>query len=168
MALSKKDMQKYFVFGGIAGLITPWLLSFISQLVSAIPGVNLELQSISASATGLGTVVNTGLSDFVKKAFGVIPLDFTAAGWFFIFIGAGLSLVAGAWIADKLDLLKGDKQRQITSVLIIASIITGWILSLSVNIPAFTAILSLVISAWLLSFILVGTLKALGQEKLIP
>lgn len=161
------DYKKWGMLGFWAALATGFILKFISGIVSQIPGVTLDLQSISVSTTGLGSTINTGLSAYAQKLFGLIPISLTGTEWIMVGIGGALSVVLGAYLADMFGMLKGDKQSQLTKVLLIASVVTGWILSMSIGIPAISAIIVLAVDAWLLSFILIAVDKNL-KTKLVP
>lgn len=155
MALNQKDLMKYGKLGFIAAIVSGFILKLISQLVSIIPGVSLDLQSVAIQTTGIGGVVNTGLSTYAQKLFGMVSIPLSVPEWIFIGIGGAAFVVVGAFVADKLNLLKGDKQRQLTTIFVIAGIVSGWILSASIGLPAISGVLAMVVDAYILSVILI-------------
>ena len=167
MALNQKDLMAYGKLGFAAAIATGWLLGFISNLVSMIPGVNLDLQAISIGTTGVGGTINTGLQTYAGKLLGILPQAITIPEWIMIGVGGALFVIAGAYVADALKLLKGDKQKKLTTVLVIAGIVTGWILSSSIGLPAIGVIIAMVVDAYVLSYILIAADDAL-KLKLVP
>lgn len=164
MSLNKAQIQKYGVLGALAGVGTGFMLKFISQLVSNIPGVNLDLQSISISTTGLGNVVNTGLSTYAQKLLGLVSVPLTIPEWAYLAIGGAAFVILGAYIADMINMLKGSKQRQLTTIMVIAGVAVGWIMSMSVGIPALASIVTTVIDAAILSWILIFVDDSIGTK----
>jgi len=167
MALNQKDMMTYGKLGFVAAIATGFLLKLISQLVSLIPGVNLDLQSVSITTEGLGGVIGTGLGQYAEKLFGLSPVALSVPEWIFIGIGGALFVILGAYVADAANLLKGDKKRQLTTVLVVAGVVSGWVLSMSIGLPALSGIIAMVVDAYVLSLILVYVDESLGT-KLIP
>ena len=160
MALNNKDLTNYGKLGFIAAIATGFILKLISQLVSMIPGVELDLQAITISTTGLTNVIGTGLGDYAKKLFGLINAPITMPEWIFIGIGGAAFLILGAYVADAMKLLKGDKAKQLTTIFVIAGVASGWILSMSIGIPAISGIIAMVVNAYILSIILIKVDKA--------
>lgn len=167
MALNKQDMIAYGKLGFVAAIATGFILKLISQFVSLIPGVNLNLQSVSISTEGLTGVIGTGLSEYAGKLFGLVPVSLTIPEWIFVGIGGALFVILGAYIADATNLLKGDKKRQLTTVFVVAGIASGWILSMSIGLPALSGIIAMVVNAYILSVILIAVDDSI-KTKLIP
>lgn len=167
MAMNK--MMKYFILGGLLALGTSWLLGIISKFVSMIPGVNLDLQAISITTTGLGGVVDTGLSSYAQKAFGLIPVSLTLPEMLWAFVGGGLFVMLGAWLYDNVKMLQLGKTKagKLATIFVLAGIVSGWILSMAVGIPAFTAIITMVVDAYILAMIIVWLDKT-AKLNLIP
>jgi len=166
MALSTKQLQGFFLFGGVAGVITTKLLAFISGLVSSIPGVNLDLQSISGTTTGLGGIINT---DLAQKLFGFIPTQITLPDVFMSFIGGGLFVLLGAFLVTNVKMLQFAKTKagKLATIFVTAGIGAGWILSMSIGVPTLAGIIAVSINAWILSWILLKTAEAIWP-KIIP
>lgn len=169
MALSNKQMQGYFVFGGVAAIISAFILKMISQLVSAIPGVDLSLQSITVQTTGLGGIVGTGLGEFAKKFLGLVPVAISVPEWIFAFIGGGLFVLLGAVIVNNVKALQFAKTKagKLATVFVMAGIVSGWILSMSIGLPALTGIIVMSVDAFILSWVLLMVFEA-AWPKLVP
>ena len=168
MALTQKDIKGYGIFGAVAALAVPLLLKTLNALLSAFsPTVSINLQSIAIETQGLGAVVNTGLSSFATKIFGLIPLPIQPSEWLMIAIGGALFTILGAWLADQLNLLNGSTQKKVSTVFVIAGIVSGWLLSMSIKIPTLPAILEMVINAFILSWVMVKLDKSL-KTNLVP
>lgn len=163
-----KDYMKYGILGFVAAIVTGGLLKFISDMVSAIPGVALDLQSISIQTTGLTGVVGTGLSTYAEKLFGLVPFV-SVSEWILLGIGGALFVMLGAYIVDNVKALQMAKSKQgkLATILVVAGIASGWILSMSIGIPALSAIIVMAINAIILSYILVAIDDAL-KLKLVP
>lgn len=162
------DYKKIFGIGSIVGLALPVFLKTVSNLVSMIPGVSLNLNAVVAQKTadvltistnGLTTAVNTGLGakvgEFASKILAISPIPITGLEWIYTAIGGGLMFVGGAYIADKLHLMKGGKVQQVATAGAIGAAATGALLSWSLSIPTIPVIISTVITWLILSWIIV-------------
>jgi len=167
MALGNKELMAYGKLGAVAGLATGFLLKTISGIVSMVPGVSLDLQSISIGTTGLGGIVNTDLSQYAQKLFGMVNVPLSGMEWLYVAIGGAIFMILGAYLADMFGMLKGTTVKKLTTVMVIAGIASGWILSMSVGIPAISAIVVMVVDAFVLSWILVQVDKGI-KTKLVP
>lgn len=167
MALKQKSIMAYGWLGFWAGIATGFILQFVSQIVSMIPGVSLDLQSISITTTGLGGVIGTGLSDYAKQLFGLVPFALTIPEFIFIGIGGALFVMLGAYVADWLKLLKGSKQKQLTTIFVIGGIVSGWLLTSSVGLPALGGIIVMIVDAYILALLFVWIDTSI-KTKLIP
>lgn len=158
----------YAKLGAIAGVATGFLLKTISGLVSKIPGVSLDLQSVSISTSGLGGVVNTGLSSYAQKLFGLVPVSLQIPELLWTAVGGALFMMLGAYVVElaKINFAK-SKAGKLATIMVIAGIVSGWILSMSIGIPAFSGIIIMVVDALILSWILIQVDKA-AKTKLIP
>lgn len=159
MARKIMDLVKdFWLLGFIAAIGTGFLLKFISQIVSMIPGVTLNLQAISVETTEVGGVVGTGLSTFAEKLFSGISLV-TIPDFIFLGIGGALFVILGAFVVDRIKLLQFAKttQGKLATIFVTAGIVSGWILAASVGIPAISGIIVMSVNALILSFILVRT-----------
>ena len=163
----------YWKIGAVAALVGGFVFGFISKLVSMIPGVSLDLQSISVSTTGLGTVINTGLSKYAQQLFGLIPSGIaskiTGMEWVYLVIGGAAFVVLGAYILEKVSQLQFAKTKQgtLATIFVIAGIAAGWILSMSITIPTLSGVIIMAVDSLILSYILVY-LDDMTGLKLIP
>lgn len=168
MALNQKDLMKYGWLGFLAGIATGFILKFISQIVSAIPGVSLDLQSITVGTTGLGGIIKPELG---QKLLGLIPagLPLTIPEFIGIGVGGAVFVILGAWIVDSVKALQiaKTKQGKLATILVVAGVASGWILSMAIGLPALSGIIVLAVNAYILSWILVFVDDNLGT-KLIP
>jgi asparagine N-glycosylation enzyme membrane subunit Stt3 len=167
--MNQKEMMGYGIFGGVAALATIPLLKFISGLVSKIPGISLDLQSISIGTTGLGGVVQTGLSQYAQKLMGLLPqIPFTMAEWVWTFVGGALFVILGAYLVEAFNIkFAKTKVGKVATVFVVAGIVTGAILAGQLQVPLISGIIVMVIDALLLSWILVKVDEA-AKLKLIP
>jgi len=149
-------LQNFGWLGFWAAIGTGFLLKFISQLVSTLPGVNLSLQAISVETTGLGGVVQTGFSESAKKLFGLVSFA-TLPEWIFVGIGGALFVMLGAYAVVNIKALQFAKTKQgkLATILVTAAIVSGWILSLSIGLPTISGILVMSINAYVLSWIFI-------------
>lgn len=170
MALKQKDVTAWGVLGAVAGVGTGFLLETVSKLASMIPGVSVDLQSISVQTSGLTDVVNTGLSDkislYAGKLLGALPVGLTGMEWLYIALGGALFTIIGAYIADMLGFLKGSKLQKVMAVMIIGGVIVGYVLGNGINL-AFESIVIMVVNVAILSYIVV-TLDDMLNLKLVP
>lgn len=151
--MNDKEMWGWAKLGAIAGVATGFFLKTVSQLVSMIPGVSLDLQSISISTTGLGNVVNTGLSTYAKKVLGMVPVPLTMPEWVWLAVGGALFMIVGAYAAEMVG-IKGSKQSKLTWTFVLAGLATGAIMSWTLAIPTLSALWLMVVDAFLLSWLI--------------
>lgn len=159
----------YWKIGAVAGALGMVLLGWISKIVSMVPGVSLDLQAISVSSTGLGTVINTGLSTYAKKLFGIVPIPITGMGIVYAAIGGAATIVLGAYVVQNVKQLQFAKTKlgKLATIFVIAGIATGWILAQSITIPALSGVIIMAVDALVLSYILIYADDSLNT-KLIP
>ena len=167
-----KFQMRYFTLGGIAGVVTKPLLGLISTALSYVPGVDVSLQSVSVTTTGLGGVINPGLNTYANKLLGLVNVPFTMPEWIMLFIGSGLFVLLGAYLVEWLKMpksigLKETKLSRLTTIFVAASIVSSMILAMAVAIPAIPAMITLIINAFILAWILVMVDDMLGT-KLVP
>jgi len=160
-----KELYNWGVFGAAAGALTGYLLKFISTIFSWIPGVNVDLQSISISGQVSGAL-NTGLSSYAQKLLGLVPVSLTVPEILWTAIGGAMFMMLGYFVADTLKLVSGTKLKRVASVMVFAGIGAGLVLS-GGGIPMFSAIIIMVVDAVVLGFILVKTDEAL-KLNLVP
>lgn len=156
----------YGILGFVAAIGTGFLLKFISQLVSMIPGVALDLQAarqgIAITTTGLGEVLGTGLSIYAKKLFGLIPFV-GLPEWIYVGLGGAAFVMLGAWVIDVSNIkVAKTKSGKLATIFVVAAIASGWILSMSIGLPAIGAIIAMVVDALILSWILVAVDESAG------
>jgi hypothetical protein len=158
-------VRTYGVLGFIAALVTGFLLKTISQIVSLIPGVTVDLQSISVQTEGVGAVIGTGLSTYAQKIFGAVQFV-SVADWIYVGIGGALFVMLGAYVVDNVKMLQFAKTKQgkLATIFVAAGIVSGWILSASIGIPAIGAIIAMSVNAYILSFVLVFVDDMLGTK----
>ncbi len=162
------DYTKYGILGFWAAIGTGFILKFISQIVSTIPGITLNLQAVTAETTGLGGIIGTGLNTYAKKLFGMVSIV-SLPEWIYIGIGGALFVMLGAWVVDNVKQLQFAKTKtgKLATVLVVAGIASGWILSTSIGIPPLTGIIVMAVDAFVLSYILIAVNDA-AKLKLIP
>ena len=154
MTIGGLKEKKLFLFGGLAGIGVVWLLGIISKGLSLIPGLDVSLQAISVKTTGLAGTIGTGLGTYAQKLFGAVGLGLPEM--LYAFIGGGLFVLLGAFLVDKLNIrLIKTREGHLATILVVAGIVSGWILSMTVSVPALAAIVNMAISALALSYILV-------------
>ena len=170
MTLSGMRESKLFVFGGLLGIGTQFLLSIITKIFAYIGpyiGINVDLQAITIKTTGLGTTVGTGLSVYAEQIFTKIGLSLPSL--LYAFIGGGLFVLAGAFLFDLLKLQEyfDTKQAKIAVIFVLAGLGSGALLSMSITIPTLSAMIIMAVNALILSFGLVALDKQ-AKTNLIP
>jgi hypothetical protein len=150
---------KYGVVTGVGALVLKPLLSGISTVLSFIPGVEVGLQSISVQVTGLTDVINPGLNQYVQQLLGYISTTFTVPQFIMLFVGGFLFGVVGALLynlfkLENLDWLK-SRYAKLTSIFVIASIVTTAILSMNIALPALAILIPLIICSFLISGLII-------------
>ena len=149
----KNDIMKWGLFGGVAALTIGLVLRLINTVDSMIPGVEVNLQSISVSGQVSG-VINTGLSKYVQLLFNMVDQSvFTPAGWMLTFVGGEAIAVVGYYALDALKLYEGSRLRRITTVLVAGSVLTTALVSLSLTVPALPVFVTLVVDSLVLAWI---------------
>lgn len=153
-----EKLSKYALLGAAGAVITKPLLSGISTVLSKVPGLSVDLQSVSLSTTGLNTVINPGLNTYVQKLLGLVTLPFTMPDWIMLAIGGALFVILGGMVVDyfELDKMLGVKKAgKLAAIFVVASLITTAVLSWTVAIPAVAVLVPLVIDALILAWIFV-------------
>jgi len=151
--LDKKEM-KLALFFGLAGIGTAWLLGFLSKWLSKVPGLTVNLQSISVETTGLSNTVGTGLGVYAKKLFTTVGIG--APEILYAFIGGAVFGLLGYYIVNALKLnLFSSKQGKLATIMVVGGLIAGAILSMSISIPTLAGAIIMAIDALVLSYILV-------------
>lgn len=164
-----KDYTEWGILGFWATLLAAPILKFISQAVSAIPGVNLELQSVTVATTDVAGVIGTGFGEYAKKLFGMVPF-LSLPEWIIAGIGGALFVMLGAWAYDNTKFLQQfgkTKQAKLTTILVSAGIVSGWILSMSIGLPPLSGIIVMVVDAALVSWVLLAIDKN-TKMKIVP
>jgi hypothetical protein len=166
--MTKKDIMGYGKLGAILGVATPYVLKGVSTLLNYIPGLNVNLQSVSVATTGVGTTVGTGLGVYAQKIVGLVPIGFSLPTLLVSLIGGALFMVLGAYIYNSIKMIQFAKSRvgKLTEIIVLASIASGIILSMSLAIPSLVTIIELVINAFVLSYLAVLVDK--NVYKIIP
>jgi hypothetical protein len=168
MSFSIKEVKDYGILGAVLGVATPYALKGISAVLSFIPGVNVNLQSVAISTTGVGTAVNTGLSVYAQKVVGLIPIGLTVPELFYSALGGAAFLILGAFLYDLAKPLQFAKSKigKLTTILVIAGLVSGAIVSMSLAIPTATAMIAMVLNGLLLSWLV--SLVDKHVYKIIP
>ena len=160
MAKIMDTIKKYWLFGALIGALLPWALTIISK----IPGIVVTASTISLNVAN----VNTGLAAWAFNVFGAnigLPEMLLSA------LGGILFIALGIVIVDILNLEKvlglKTKTSKLATTIFVASLVSGWIMDMSLGIPGIAVIVSNVIGAVALAFILI-TLDNTLKLKLIP
>jgi len=134
--ISEKERNKLAIFGGVAGLATPFLLQYIAMpilnwLGSWMPQLSLKLAGtnpvISVNIRESLTGINGGLSGWLVDALGLtISVPFMT--YIMGALGGAILCVAGAYLADAIGLLKGDGLQKTRMVIWAGSLIAAFIL----------------------------------------
>ena len=159
------DYKKWGIFGAVASIVTVPLLMIISKFFSLIPGVTVDLHAISLTADVSGAF-QTGLGQYAQRLLGVLPIG--GLEIVYTVIGGALFVILGAFIVDKAGYLTGSKQKRVTTVLVVAGLITGAILSWKITLPTISGVIIMLVDAFVLSFILVKADDAVFNGKLVP
>ena len=155
--------KKYGTVGAVAAVASGFILKGISQAASIIPGVTVDLQSISITTSDIGGVVGTGLNKYMQKLLGVLPISMPE--WVMIALGGALFVMLGGLIYESQNMFKAKtEQGRLAAILVAAGIVSGWILAMAVSIPVITGIIIMAINAYVLSWILIGVDNLLGGK----
>ena len=166
MALQKKDFWQYGILGFVLAYAIVPTLKIVSNTLSLIPGLDVSLQSVSVSGNVSGAFTK-GIADLGTAIFSKLPIDLTGVQWLLLGLGGAAFVILGAFLVDLIGQLKGSKMWRLSLVLIVASVISGWILSMNLSIPALAAIITLGINALILSWIIV-TIDEFTKINLVP
>ena len=124
MGLTKMEVQRYAILGGVASLIVPWInkvavIPILGFLAGFLPDFRATLAAANPGTVQLNVreSLRIGLQDtaFGQKLFGYIPM--TLPDWAILAAGGAAVFVLGAWVAEMVGGLKGDKRQRITAVL---------------------------------------------------
>lgn len=158
------DWMKWGIFGAVAGLATKWVLGLVSTVLSWIPGVDVSLQSVSVTAQ-VSQAVDTSLGQFAAKLFGIIP-GFTPADWMYAAIGGAAFVILGAYLVDMMNLnLAKTRAGKIATVLVVAGLASGIIVSMSINVPTLPALVTMAVDGLVIGFI---AAKLDPKRKIVP
>lgn len=163
-------MFKWGLFGGAANLAAVPLMKLMSGLISKIPGVTLDLQSVSISTTGVGQVINPGLNQYVMKILGKLPsLPFAGSDWLWSFIGGAMFAIVGYLLYENIKALQFAKSKagKVATVFVVAGLVVGALLAGKLAVPTISGAVIAAIDALILGVILVFADDILGL-KLIP
>lgn len=167
------NYNKLGILGFVVGLALPAFLKTVSNLVSLIPGVALNLNAVVAqktadaagnvvltvSTSGLTTAVNTGLGakigEFAAKLLSISPIPITGYEWIYAGIGGAAFFMLGGFVAEKFHWLSGSKVKQIATIGMVAGAIIGAIMSWSLNIPTIATMITTALTWIILATILV-------------
>jgi len=179
MAISNKEYGKIAMFGGIAGVATPFILKYaalpiLSALAKVIPGVSAKLAestpTISISVTNSLTGINGGLSNWLVNAIGItasIPFETYIMGA----IGGALIFMLGAWVADLTGMLKGNAAEKTRAVIFSGSLAAAFILGgfavPAIGLGMLDTLIAFMINAAILAWIYV-TIDDKAKLGLIP
>ena len=125
MALNMKQITGLGILGAIAAIATNFILGFISSLVSIIPGVSLDLQSIAVTTTGLGQVIQPGVgSSLANKLLGIVPIPITGTEIAVLAAGGAAFVIIGAIIVDSIKQLQFAKTKvgKLATIYVVAGI----------------------------------------------
>jgi hypothetical protein len=161
---------KYGIITGAGALVLKPLLNGISKVLTLIPGVEVSLQSISIQTTGLTDVINPGLNQYVQQLFGYLTTAFTIPQFIMLFVGGFLFGVIGHLLYNLLKLESTfnikSKYAKVTSIFVIASLITTAIISMNIALPALAVLIPLIISSFLIAALFIW-LDDLFKTKMI-
>jgi len=152
MAVSQTELKEYGMFGAVAGVATSFVLGTISKFVSMIPGVSLNLQSISISGQVSGAL-NTGLSTYVQKALGMISVPLQMSDWIWSAVGGALFVIIGLYVADMLGVYKGSRLKRIATVFVVGGLVSGFLIAKAISIPSIPLIITMAVDALVLAWI---------------
>lgn len=161
---------KWFTFGAVATVATPYILTYVSKALSIVPGVTANLQSVSITTTGVGGVINTGLAAKVMGLTQYLPaivqkitlpeiVIMAAAGGAAVFLGGLIVDNTNGGVLGALG-FKNEFAR-IMEALVWSSVVVGMIVAGALSIPAWQAIAGLAVDAAILTALYVYAVKPL-------
>jgi len=159
MARPMDLVNKYWKLGAIVGAALPYVLNILGK----VPGINVTQSTISLNVQN----VNTGLASWAFNVFGAnvgLPQVLMSA------LGGILFVVLGAFVVEQLNLYKlvgvNTKLGRLAMILFVAGLASGWIIDFALNIPGVGVIISNVVGAVALGFIVI-TLDDMLKLKLV-
>jgi len=164
--MANDKIWQYGLLGAIAVLVNMVLFKLISAVLSAIPGLSVNLQSVSIDANVSGAL-GTGLGKYAQNLFGMAGVTLPLQTYIIAAIGGALFVMLGYLLVEWAGQLEGSKLRKLTTILVTAGIISGFVLSWSISVPALTVVFAMIVDAVALSWIYI-TLDNMAGTKLVP
>ncbi len=160
------DVQKWGVFGGIIGILTPILLNFLSNL--NIPGISITQATIAVDFQ----LPNVGLAGWLGDIVGVSLASIPGNVYIMAAIGGALFAIVGAFAVNALGMLSGTPGIRLAKVLAAGTLLAAWIPNIiggeGFGIPSIASLVALSVSSLVLGFLYFQGFKAAGQSNLIP
>ena len=176
-----KERNKILTFGAIAGAVTPLLLTYIvmpilNMLSTVIPAVGLKFaeanggNGISIAVRDSLTGIDGALSGWLVDALG-LTISIPGMTYIMAAVGGAILFLTGAYIADAMNLLKGNSEQKTRMVIFVGSAIAAFIIG-GMAVPAIgidlaNTLIAFGINAAILAFVYVAIDKQF-KLKLIP
>ncbi len=179
MTITKQQQQKIGIFGAVAGIATPFLLKYVvvpilGMLSGFVPQISLKLAesnpTINVGILDSLTGINGGLSAWLVEAFGLtVTVPFQT--YIMAAVGGAVLFLAGAYLADSMNLLKGKPEEKTRMVIFLGSAIAAFVLGgmavPSIGIDLVNTMIAFGINAAILAFVYVSIDKS-AKIGLIP
>jgi len=175
MAVSKKEVNKLLMSGAIAGAATPFILKYaimpiLNMIGQLTPTISLKLANpdngilinIRQSLTG----IQSGLATWLTNALGITLPENIAITIMMAAIGGALLFLAGGYVADMLNLLKGSKEEKTRNTIFIGNIIAGFILGGAIATAGIGLTLVNILIAFLINAIVLSMLFSWVDSQL--
>jgi len=161
-----EKIWRYGIFGAVAGALSPWVLKTISLILSKIPAVQVDLQSIAISGKVSGAI---GGADLAKQLMGYLPFELTTNSFLITAIGGALFMMLGFLIYDNVKIFQFAKSKtgKLATIMVLAGIASGLMMNFSLGIFSLSIIITMIIDALVLSWIWVLLTKK-SKIELIP
>ena len=180
MALKQKEIQKIGMFGAIAGLATPFLLTWVVMpilnfLGGIIPGISAKLTEANSAVISISvreslTGIQGGLSGWLVDALG-LTVNVPMQTYIMAALGGALFFIVGAYAADAIGFLKGNAEARTRSVIFVGSAVAALVLGgfavPEIGLGLVDTLIAFGINAAILAFVYVGIDKQL-KLGLVP
>lgn len=174
--VSEKERNKLATFGAVAGLITVPIMNYLvrpvlDMLGQFTPQISAKLASganpvISINVRESLTGINAGLSGWLADALGLTLPTQAFMPYVMAAIGGAILMVLGGYLADAMNLLKGDAQKKTAMTIFVgsaaAAFIIGGMAVPELGISLVNTLIAFGINAAILAWVYVTIDKQLG------
>jgi len=135
--MNNKEIQKIGIFGMVAGIITTFLMKGISWVLNLLgqytPEITAKLANDATPVIAINvreslTGINAGLSGWLADALGLTLPTNVIMPYVLAAAGGALLFIAGAYIAEMFDMLKGNSEAKTRTVIFFGNALAAFII----------------------------------------